>query len=443
MKTAKLLFSLLLISSIACNSQTNETKSLDNHIKEKAVKMNSSSDLDQLITSAGDKKLVLLGEASHGTHEYYTWRDSISRRLISEHDFSFIVVEGDYASLYNLNKYVKDMPGAANSATEALISLERWPTWMWANEEVVNLAEWLREFNSTLPENEKVGFYGMDVYNEWESKEVLLDLFEEKSSDKYKKIKNHYDCFAPYKGDSWAYARNVQAGIVNCYQNALDVVNLIKNLEYEHYDFTKYEYLYALQNAFVFKNAERFYRKSALGQRDQSWNARATHMFETAERKLDFYGDDSKGIVWAHNTHIGDASYTDMARAGQTNIGELSRKQLGDDNVFLIGFTTYKGRVQAGSQWGSRRIEMNVIPAQRNSIEEIMNRTGLSSFYLIFDESDRNHEEFMQRMGNRAIGVVYNPEADFRQFVPTVVPMRYDALIFFNTTHALNPLKEE
>lgn len=440
MKTLVVLF-LILFASVACNSQEDKAKSLDDHIKDRAIEMNRSSDLDKLISNSGNKKLVLLGEASHGTHEYYTWRDSISRRLISEHNFNFILVEGDYASLYELNRYVKDLPGAAGSAKEVLMGLDRWPLWMWGNHEVLNLAEWLKKHNDGLPMEKKVGFYGMDVYDEWRSKQAVLDFLEKHNPKYYKKVKEYYECFEPYKYDSWAYARSAQAGLVNCYPNVLNVVNLLKDAYSEFSHLSKYEYFYVLQNAYVLKNAERFYRKSAMGLRDQSWNARATHMYETAVRKLDLYGEDSKGIVWAHNTHIGDAAYTDMVRAGQTNIGNLSRKYLGNENVFLIGFTTYKGRVQAGSQWGSNRQEMNVIRAQRNSIEEILNRTGLSSFYLIFDEDDRNHDEFMQRMGNRAIGVVYSPENDFRQFVPTVVPMRYDALIFFNTTKALYPLE--
>lgn len=442
MKTLLLLKFVFLFIFSSCSYATNgeNGNSLDEHIKSKANVMVNASDLDALIEKASVKKLVLLGEASHGTHEYYAWRDSISRRLISEKDFNFIVVEGDFASLFELNRYVKDLPGAAGSAREVLLKLDRWPMWMWGNHEVLNLIEWLREYNSSLPADKKVGFYGMDVYDEWRSKEVLINFLKDKAPQLHEKVRDNYDCFTPYTGDSWAYARDVQEGRADCSDNTVNVVKLIEENKASLKNISNYDYFYAVQNAYVVKNAERFYRKSAQGLRSPSWNARATHMFKTAKRLRNFYGENSKGIVWAHNTHIGDASYTDMSTVQQVNIGELSRDHFGADNVLLVGFTTYKGKVQAGSQWGQPRQEMNVIRAQENSIEEILNRTGYKSFYLIFDDEDRNLEEFMKPIGNRAIGVVYNPQQDFRQYVSTIVPMRYDALIFFNETKALKPI---
>lgn len=172
--------------------------------KQKPILLDGDESLDKLIEAASDKELVLLGEASHGTHEYYLWRDKISRRLIAELDFSFIAVEGDFASLYALNLYVKNGEGAAKSAKEVLLKLNRWPTWMWANEEVVELAEWLRTHNDKLPPNKKVGFYGMDVYDEWNSKKEVLDLLQSTNSNAYDYVKNQYACFDPHIGDSWS-----------------------------------------------------------------------------------------------------------------------------------------------------------------------------------------------------------------------------------------------
>ena len=395
--------------------------------------------MDKLITAAADKKLVLLGEASHGTHEYYLWRDKISRRLIAEQDFSFIAVEGDFASLYQLNRYVKNLEGAANSAREVLMKLHRWPTWMWANEEVVALTEWLRSYNDQLPQDKKVGFYGMDVYDEWNSKKVVLNMLKETNPAAYKFVQEEYSCFDPHKGDSWSYANAVRAGKEDCAAATQNVVSYIRDNRAEFPELSDDTYFYLLQNSIVVNNAEEFYRESVLSRGNASWNARAHHMHDTVIDLLNLYGENSKGIVWAHNTHIGDAEYTSMRNTGERNIGQLTRQELGRENVFLIGFTTYQGKVLAGRGWGEPMKEMTIPPAVPNSIEHTLNKIDHDSFYLIFDEEDRMKKN-LKVMGNRAVGVVYNPRRDKRQFVPTIVPMRYDALIFFKETTALHVL---
>jgi erythromycin esterase len=412
------------------------------NFNEKAIPLESEKSLDQLITAAGDKKLVLLGEASHGTHEYYTWRDQISRKLIENHQFNFIAVEGDFASLYELNKYVKNKEGAASSAREVLLKLDRWPTWMWANEEVVALAEWLRNFNDNLPQDKKVGFYGMDVYDEWHSKKRVLEILQESSNSLYNNVQNQYNCFAPNIGESWQYAQAVKLGRSSCATPTKNVVELIKNNRNTLKDLSDDAYFYLLQNALVVHNAEKFYRKSVASEDASSWNARATHMHETVSDLLTLYGENAKGIVWAHNTHIGDANFTSMRNFDQKNIGQLSREKHGSNNVFLIGFTTYEGKVMAGASWGSNMEEMTIPKATSNSVESLLNKTGLEAFYLIFDEEDRSDEEMNRVLGNRAVGVVYNPRNDSRQFVPTILPLRYDAKIFFRETKALQPLNK-
>ncbi len=410
--------------------------------KEKAHILESENDLDPLITAAGDKKLVLLGEASHGTHEYYAWRDKISRRLIEEHDFNFIAVEGDFASLYQLNNYVKNKEGSGKSAREVLLKLDRWPTWMWANEEVVSLAEWLRDYNDKLPQNKKVGFYGMDVYDEWRSKTEVLNFLEAHNSNLHKLVKEQYSCFSPYIGDSWQYARAVNFGRRSCADSTKNVVGLIQNNRLYFPDISENDFFYLLQNAKVVHNAEKFYRKSVASDDAGSWNSRAIHMHETVSDLLSLYGENAKGIVWAHNTHIGDANFSNMRNFDQKNIGQFSREKHGSNNVFLIGFTTYSGTVMAGSSWGTAMQKMKIPNAKSNTVESKLNKTGLEAFYLIFDEQDRSDEKMNQVLGNRAVGVVYNPRNDNRQFVPTILPMRYDAKIFFKETKALKPLKK-
>ena len=411
------------------------------NFEQKTTPLEGDASLDELISAAADKELVLLGEASHGTHEYYLWRDKISRRLIEEQNFNFIAVEGDFASLYHLNRYVKNLDGAASSAREVLLKLDRWPTWMWANEEVVALTEWLRNHNDKLPQNEKVGFYGMDVYDEWNSKKVVLDLLKETNLSAYEYVKEQYNCFNPHKGDSWDYAHAVEAGKKNCAVATKNVVEYIRNNRNDFAELTDDTYFYLLQNTIVVHNAEEFYRESVASIGHVSWNSRAHHMHGTVNDLLNLYGENSKGIVWAHNTHIGDAEYTNMRATGEKNIGQLSREELGNDNVFLIGFTTYEGKVMAGSSWGGRMKKMTIPPAVPNSIEYKLNEVDQESFYLIFDKEDRLDKN-LSVMGNRAVGVVYNPKKDNRQFVPTIVPLRYDALFFFKKTTALRVLKK-
>jgi erythromycin esterase len=414
----------------------------EEHIRKKSIEFSDNNDLDPLISAASQSQLVLLGEASHGTHEYYTWRDSISRRLISEHGFQFIAVEGDFASLYELNRYVKDLPGAASSARQVLEKLNRWPQWMWGNHEIVALAEWLRSYNENMQPDARVGFYGMDVYDEWNSKKALQSFLKENNTHIYEHVKEQYNCFNPYSEDSWAYARAVAAGRDDCSVQAANVVKILEDSRINQFqEMSDDEFFYALQNAHVKKNAEKFFRKSTTRQDASAWNARVHHMHETIIRLLTLYGENSKGIVWAHNTHIGDSRFTEMNQHGQLNIGALSREYLGPENVFLIGFTTYKGTVKAGRQWGGKRREMNIPPAQDNSIEALLEKANVGNMYLVFDDNDRTHVGLTQPMGNRAVGVVYNPVNEPRQYVMSIVPLRYDALFFFRETRALKPLQ--
>lgn len=416
------------------------TSLIGQNFSKKAIPLKPESNLDPLIVTAGEKKLVLLGEASHGTHEYYLWRDKISRKLIESHDFNFIAVEGDFASLYQLNRYVKNMEGAESSARNVLLKLNRWPTWMWANEEVVALAEWLREHNDRLPNHKKVGFYGMDVYDEWESKAEVLALLKDLDETIFQYVQSQYDCFHPHKGESWQYARAIKAGQKDCSEATKKVVDFIRDNRDKFHQLSNDTYFYLLQNAIVLHNAEEFYRESVASKSSVSWNSRVYHMHGTVNDLFALYGENSKGIVWAHNTHVGDASYTNMRNVGEKNIGQLSRELLGNENVFLIGFSSYKGKVMAGPSWGARMEKMTIPKAVSGSLEAELNKIDMDEFYILFDKEDRM-EKNLKVMGHRAVGVVYNPKGDRRQFVPTVVPLRYDAVIFFKETTALHTLR--
>lgn len=412
------------------------------NFKEKAHPLESASSLDAFISAAASKKLVMLGESNHGTHEFYTWRDVISRRLISEHHFNFIVVEGDFASLYELNRYVKHLPGAARSARQVLAKLDRWPTWMWSNKEVEALAEWLHDYNKEREPEQRVGFYGLDVYDEWRSQKAVLDALKKHNRMLYKQARKEYNCFSPYKKHSWNYARAAVKDVSKSCASATEkVVQLVEQNRTLLEKVSDYDYFYLLQNAQVAQHAERFYRLALASQDESSWNARVEHMHNTVNRLLALYGENSQGIVWAHNSHVGDASYTTMIQTNNQNIGRLARKQLGRGEVFLAGFTTYAGKVQAASSWNAEMQALQIPNATGESLEGRLHATGLDAFYVVFDEQDRDSDEMLAPLGNRAIGVVYNPAKDAAQYEPSIVPLRYDALVFFAETTALESLR--
>lgn len=416
----------------------------DNHrlveyFSSKAVPLASTSDLDRIIAEAGNRKLALLGESSHGTSEFYSWRAKISKRLISEKKFSFIAVEGDWASIHRLNQYVKNAPGALKSAKEVLRSFKRWPEWMWANTDIEQLAEWLRKYNMNLPDHKKVGFYGMDVYGQWEAMDDLLEFTKKYLQEHHPEIQRKVQCFAHYDRDEWMYAMSVsRKQYSSCQSGLIEVVNLLGTLRVENNAAKDRKFFRAEQNALVVKNAEDFFRL-AIADNTASWNSRANHMWLSVKRMLKLYGPDSKGIVWAHNTHVGDSDATSMHLHGRVNIGNLSRNELGRGKVFIIGFGTYTGRVCAGSKWGSAMEKMQIPPGRKDSYEDIFSRLEQENFYLLFDQDDRNNQLLNQYRGHRAIGVVYDPRNEAGNYVPTILPQRYDAFIFIRHT---NPLEQ-
>lgn len=412
-------------------------------LRRKTLLLKNSSCLDSLVDSAAEKKVVLLGEASHGTSEYYLWRKKISRRLIEEKGFSFIVVEGDWPGCFKVNLYVKGLI-EADSVEELLRdSYKRWPRWMWANQEVVELVEWLRQYNAGLPLEQRAGFYGMDVYSLSESAQEVKNYLKKFDCPELSELKENYRCFEPFGYDGFSYAQAFFSQGYDCRGSVREVVEVLRDRfdELDGEDF--YAYFDLKMNAIAVKNAERYYR-SALIRGPQGWNNRVYHMEGVLHRLLDFYGENSKGIVWAHNTHVGDARATSMRQDGQVNIGQLSREAFGRDSVFIVGFGTYKGKVIAGRSWGSRFEVMRVPSAQEGSLEHILAQVEKEPFLLFLDQETRRDKYFKQPYGHRAIGVVYNPRIEhLGNYVPTLFLDRYDAFIFFRNTSALSPLGQE
>ena len=402
--------------------------------------LRDDGDLDPLLERIGDARVVLLGEASHGTHEYYTWRDRISRRLITEKGFHFIAVEGDWPDCYLVNRWIKGHDGDGG-ARAMLHAFERWPTWMWANHEVAEMAEWLREHNRSLPDERRVGFYGLDVYSLWDSMDVVTRYLEKVDPEAARRARGAYGCFDPYEEDVQDYAMATALVPTSCEEEVVRILSDLRSRGPDYREEGREAYFNAEQNALVARNAERYYRAMIRGGA-QSWNVRDRHMIETLERLLQHHGPDARAIVWEHNTHVGDARATDMARAGMVNVGSLSRERWGGD-VVIAGFSSHRGGVIAGSEWGAPMQRMRVPEAREGSWEHVFHQAGAHDRLVMMDDLDEV-EAAQSARGHRAIGVVYHPEREaYGNYVPSVLPFRYDAMLYIDHSHALRPLKME
>jgi erythromycin esterase len=407
-------------------------------IRRIAKPLKDDADLDPLMERIGDARVVLLGEASHGTREYYTWRDRITRRLVTEKGFGFIGVEGDWPDCSLVNRWIKGAAGG-RSARQMLHAFERWPTWMWANEEVVHLAEWLRQHNDAQPQARRVGFYGLDVYSLWDSMDAVTRYLEKVDPEAAARARRAYGCFDPYEEDVQDYAMATAMVPTSCEQEVIRTLVELRARAPDYAEEDREAFFNAEQNALVARNAERYYRAMIKGGA-ASWNVRDTHMIETLERLLQHHGPEAKAIVWEHNTHVGDARATDMARVGMVNVGSLARDRWGGD-VVVAGFSSYRGSVVAGSEWGAPMKRMPVPEAREGSWEQLFHAAGAEDKLLMMDALD-DIPGAMDPRGHRAIGVVYHPERETRgNYVPSVLPMRYDAMLYIDRSHALRPLK--
>jgi erythromycin esterase len=412
---------------------------LIDEIQALATPLADGEDLDPLIEAIGDSKYVLLGEASHGTSEFYTWRAEISRRLIDEKGFSFIAVEGDWPDCYSVNRYVKCLDGY--TAEQVLHAFARWPTWMWANREIVDLVEWIRKHNTGLPEELEVGFYGLDVYSLWESMHAVLEYLERMDPELARNARRAYACFEPYEEDAQEYARATALVPTSCEDEAVGILRSLRSRASEFRDDGRDAFFNAEQNALVARNAELYYRMMVRGG-PGSWNVRDHHMVETLNRLMEHHGPKAKAILWEHNTHIGDARFTDMARAGMVNVGQLVRQEHEREGVVLVGFGTHHGSVVAGREWGARMEKMPVPDARQGSYEHAMQAASVGDSLFLFPKGNASSTEALSEpRGHRAIGVVYDPRTEhWGNYVPTILPGRYDAFVYLEETKAVDAL---
>lgn len=416
-------------------------RSISAGLQRLARPLESHRDLDPLLDAIGDANYVLLGEASHGTSEFYTWRTRLSKRLIEERGFSFIAVEGDWPDCYRVNRYVKHMPEAGSDASSVLHAFERWPTWMWANREVIELVEWLHEHNAGLPDERQVGFYGLDVYSLWDSMRAVMEYLRRIDPQFAAAAKRAYNCFEPYAEDVQEYARATALVPTSCEDEAVSVLRELRAKAPQFREDGREGFFNAEQNALVAKNAELYYRTMVRGG-PASWNVRDYHMVETLDRLVDHHGSGAKAIVWEHNTHIGDARFTDMARAGMVNVGQLVRQAHERDGVMLVGFGTHRGTVIAAEEWGEPMERMRLPAARPGSFEEAMHDAAVGDALLIFNGRDDGGVPGLDApIGHRAVGVVYDPAHErWGNYVPTIIPRRYDAFLYIDETRAVDPL---
>ncbi len=403
-------------------------------------KVDHFQDLDPLFDMLSESRLVLLGEASHGTHDYYAWRTKISQHLIEKHGFNFIAMEGDWPDFYRVNRFVKNYDNSDTSAIEVLKKFNRWPTWMWANWETESLVRWLHEHNQTLPMAQRVGIYGLDVYSLWESMEAIINYLEAHEPSLLPDARRAMGCFEPFADEiGLAYARSLRRYLPrNCENEVVTLLSKIKE-HAQNFNTDQEASLNMKQNAYIAKNAENYYR-AMVTINANSWNLRDHHMTDTLKRLFDFYGPDAKGIVWEHNSHVGDARATDMTLEGTINVGQLVREQFEEYNPKIVGFGSYAGSVIAGSEWGAPTRRMSLPEAIGGSWEYLLHRTGKGDQLILMDDL-KEYSEFNHPIQHRAVGVVYHPKYEtIGNYVPSVMTKRYDAFLHVDISEALHPI---
>jgi erythromycin esterase-like protein len=409
----------------------------------------SANDYDSLLAFIGDAKVVLLGEASHGTTEFYRSRAQITKRLICDKGFSAIAVEADWPDAYRVNRFVKGDNKDAD-ASWALSGFKRFPTWMWRNAEVLQFLTWLRVHNDSLVPADRVGFYGLDLYSLHASMECVLRYLDNIDPDAARRARDRYACFTQFGDDPQRYGYAAGFGLrPSCEEEAISqLIDLQRNsLLHSRMDgFAALDRFFdAEQNARVVKDAEEYYR-AMFGDSVASWNLRDQHMMETfvaLSRHLGLRQAPAKMVVWAHNSHVGDARATAMGQAGEWNIGQLARQRYGDD-CRSIGFTTYSGTVTAASEWDGPTRTIPVRPARADSYESLMHDTEIPAFTLNLKKPSRVADSLRTPMRERAIGVIYRPESELAShYFKAALSDQFDAIIHFDESCAVEPIELE
>jgi erythromycin esterase-like protein len=404
-------------------------------------------DYSSLLEKIGDARFVLIGEATHGTHEFYQTRIDITRALIENKDFMAVAIEGDWPDAYHINRYIHGA-GHKEAWKEALADFKRFPTWMWRNTTLPPFLTWLRSYNDNLPSSSKIGFYGLDLYSMNSSIQAVIEYLAKVDPNAAERARKRYNCFDHLQTDPQTYGYLTSLGVKeNCIKEAVEQLMEMQHhaLDYVQKNGTvaEDEFFYAAQNARLVKNAEKYYRSMFEGH-IQSWNVRDEHMTETLNTLADHletrFGRPAKIVIWAHNSHIGDARATEMGARGELNIGQLVRDQHELD-CYSIGFSTYDGTVTAADDWDCPAKCKRVNPGMEGSYEDLFHHVKLKNFILDL-RGNPTLEHYLQfpRL-QRAIGVIYRPETERQShYFFTKLLYQFDSIIHIDTTRAVEPL---
>jgi erythromycin esterase-like protein len=404
----------------------------------------SQSDLEPLRQMAGHHQVILIGEASHGTHEFYEIRAELTRRLITENGFRSIAVEADWPDALRVHRYLQGA-GSDSTAEAALGGFRRFPQWMWRNTVVLEFVEWLRQWNRANPDS-STGFYGMDLYSLHSSIAEVLHYLDKVDPSAARRARQRYACFEDF-GDPQMYGYSAEKGMSEpCEDEAVAQLLELRERACEMPGTDGHpmgaESFYAEQNARLIANAERYYRSMFRG-RASSWNLRDEHMAGTIQSLLTYLdGGQSKIVVWAHNSHLGDARATEMASRGELNVGQLMRERFGE-KAFLLGFSTNTGTVTAADDWDSASRRKRVRPGLAGSYEELFHATGVPRFWLDLRTLGGDASKAVEGpLLERAIGVIYRPETErWSHYFEASLTQQFDALIHLDETRALTPLE--
>jgi erythromycin esterase-like protein len=408
----------------------------------------SPTDYDDLLDAVGDRSVVLLGEATHGTHEFYRERARITKRLIEERGFAGVAVEGDWPDAYRVHRYVTGSSDDCD-ADSALSDFTRFPSWMWRNVDVVEFIEWLRQRNNAIIAKDRVGFYGLDLYSLHASIEAVLGYLDRFDPAAATRARERYACFDRVDRDGQAYGARARFGAYASCEN--EVVTQLGELRANTAAYLardgwvgRDELFYASQNARLVLDAEQYYREMYRAE-VSSWNLRDRHMAETIKALRDHLAHDrpsAKLVIWEHNSHVGDARSTSMSRRGELNVGQVMRQVYGHENVLLVGLTTYAGTVTAASTWGGPAERKVVRRALPGSVEALFHEVGHPRFLLRTRLDDAVASDLRETRLERAIGVIYRPETELiSHYFETHLADQFDVVIHIDHTHALEPLE--
>jgi erythromycin esterase-like protein len=400
-----------------------------------------SVDLKPMLKRIGDARVVLLGEATHGTSEFYRMRERISRELIEHKGFKFIAIEGDWPDAACIDRYVRQSAVAPSEWT----AFARFPVWMWRNREVRQFVDWLRTHNGGVNQNERVAFHGLDLYSLYNSIQSVLNYLDSVDPPTAQVARRRYGCLTPWQSDPAVYGHATLTGKYQTCEG--EVTSMLTDLLKKRQAYAEHggeRFLDAVQNARLVANAERYYRIMFYGSR-ASWNLRDGHMFDTLKNLLSFHGPASKGIVWAHNSHVGDSAATEMSARDEYNIGHLCREEYGSV-CYSVGFGTNTGTVAAASNWDEPMQIKTVRPALAGSYERLCHETGAPRLLLPLRDvgpGGRAAQLLKPRL-ERAIGVIYRPETELQShYFEAVLPRQFDEYIWFDETKAVTPIDAE